>query len=200
MIISKRLCLFLLFITIISCKPKIYSFTASPRIVTDRDSVHLNWVIRGKPDITFHQKKIRYFNDDSLQLLQFTLVALKGNSRTTPRLIELKVLPLLYRDILIFPVNGRHGDTLVASGIKDSLYQDFKIESINSMNGRKMLIGHGIYETMLYDSGARSKTLRGLDYSGPWQFQSLLTAEEKENTKLIPNQFMIAVFIRPKKP
>jgi hypothetical protein len=200
MISCKRLFVFLLVIIVASCKPKIYSFSASPRIITNSDSVHLNWEVRGKPQIVFHQKKIRYFANDSLQLLQFSLVALKGSSRTAPRLLEIKVLPLLYRDILVFPVSGVHGDTLVAGGIKDSLYEDFKIESMASMSGRKLLIEHGIYQTMLYDSGLRSKTFKDLDYSGPWKFQSLLTPEEKANSKLIPDQFMISVFIKPKKP
>jgi hypothetical protein len=199
MILCKRLCSLLLIVTIVSCKPKIYSFSASPRIITDRDSVHLNWTIRGKPELTFHQKKIRYFASDSLQLLQFSLVAVKGGSQTAPRLLQIKVLPLLYRDILVFPITGRHGDTLVASGIKDSLYLDFKIESMASMNSRKMLIEHGVYQTMLYDSGLKSISFKDLDYSGPWKFQSLLTPQEKANSKLIPDQFMISVFIKPKK-
>jgi hypothetical protein len=200
MISCKRLCIFLLIIAVTSCKPKIYSFSASPGIITNSDSVHLNWVIRGKPEMVFHQKKIPYFAGDSLQLLQFSLLAVKGSTRTAPRLLEIKVLPPLYRDILIFPVTGRHGDTLIASGNKDSLYLDFKIESMASMSGRKLLIEHGVYQTMLYDSNLRSKSFKDLDYSGPWKFQSLLTPEEKENPKLIPDQFMISVFIKPKKP
>jgi hypothetical protein len=196
----KRLLVLLLTFTVATCKPKIYSFSASPRIITHADSVHLNWVVRGKPQMIFHQKKILYFANDSLQLLQFTLVAAKGSSRTAPRLLEIKVLPLLYRDILVFPVSGLHGDTLVAGGIKDSLYEDFNIESMASMSSRKLLVEHGIYQTMLYDSGLRSKAFKNLDYSGPWKFQSLLTPEEKANPKLIPDQFMISVFIKPKKP
>jgi hypothetical protein len=198
--LCKRLCMYLLIVTIASCKPKIYSFSASPRIIINADSVHLNWAIRGKPELTFHQKKIRYFADDSVELLQFSLISVKGSSRTAPRLLEIKVLPLLYRDILVFPITSRHGDTLVASGIKDSLYLDFKIESMALMSDRKILIEHGMYRTMLYDSGLQSKTFKELNYSGPWTFQSLLTPEEKANSKLIPDQFMISVFIKPKKP
>ena len=199
MISCKRLLIFLLLITVASCKPKIYSFSASPRIITNPDSVHLNWIIRGNPELTFHQKKIRYFASDSLQLLQFSLISIKGGSRTAPRLLEIKVLPLLYRDILVFPITSRHGDTLVASGIKDSMYSDFKIESLSLMSVRKLLIEHGVYQTMLYDSGKQSKSFKDLNYNGPWKFQSLLTPEEKANSKLIPDQFMISVFIKPKK-
>jgi hypothetical protein len=195
-----RVCLLLLFITINACKPEIYSFTASPKIITDRDSVHLHWSIRGNPELTFHQKKIPYSDGDSLQLLQFTLVAEKGGSRSAPRLLELSVLPLLYRDLFVLPVTGRHGDTLVATGTRDSLYLDFQVESMTSVTGRKILVEHNTYQTMLYDSVTRSKTFRGVDYYGKWKFQSLLTPAEKENPKLIPNQFVIAVYIRPKKP
>ena len=200
MISRRRLYLFLLSIMFTACKPEIYSFSANPGIITDRDSVHLNWSIHGKPELTFHQKKIDYFGGDSLQLLQFTLVAVKGSSRSTPRMIELNVLPLLYRDLFVLPVSGQHGDTLVAVGIRDSLYKDFKIESMTSVNGRKILVERGMYQTMLYDSVTKSKTFRGLDYSGEWKFESLLTPQEKENPKLIPGQFVIAVFIKPKKP
>ena len=199
MITRKPLCLFLFFVLIYSCKPEIYSFSANPKIITDRDSVHLTWDIQGKPELTFHQKKIAYTGGDSLQQLQFSLVAVKGGSRTAPRLLELNVLPLLYRDRFVLPVTGRHGDTLVAAGMRDSLYKDFQIESMTSVTGRKILVEHNTYQTMLYDSVTRSKTFRGVDYYGTWIFESLLTPEEKVNPKLIPTQFAIAVFIRPKK-
>jgi hypothetical protein len=199
MIKRKSPYLFLLFVMIYACKPEIYSFTANPKIITDRDSVHLHWSIRGKPELSFYQKKIPYSGGDSLQLLQFTLVAVNGNSRSAPRLLELNVLPPLYRDLFVLPVTGRHGDTLVAGGIRDSLYQDFQIESMTSVTGRKILVEHNTFYTMLYDSVTRSKTFRGVDYYGSWKFQSLLTPEEKVNPKLIPNQFVIAVFIKPKK-
>jgi hypothetical protein len=200
MIKPKRPYLFLVLVMISACKPEIYSFSANPKIVTDQDSVHLNWDIHGKPELTFHQRKIGYSGGDSLQQLQFSLVAVKGGSRTTPKVIELTVLPQIYRDVFILPVSGRHGDTLVADGIRDSLYNNFKVESMTSVNGRKILVSHDTYQTMLYDSVTRSKTFRGVDYSGMWKFESLLTPEEKINPKLIPNQFAIAVFLRPKKP
>lgn len=200
MITTSRQYLFLLFVMISACKPEIYSFSAKPKIVTEQDSVHLNWDIRGKPELTFHQKKIGYSGTDSLQQLQFSLVAVKGTSRTTPHLIELNVLPLLSRDVFILPVSSRHGDTLVADGIRDSLYKDFKIESMTSVNGRKIWVSHAGYQTMLYDSVTRSKTFRGVEYSGAWRLESMLTPDEKVNPKLIPGQFAIAVFIKPKKP
>ena len=200
MIVKKSPYLFLLFVIFCSCKPEIYSFTANPKIITDRDSVHLHWDIHGKPELTFHQKKIPYSGGDSMQLLQFSLVAVKGESRSAPRLLELNVLPLIFRDVFILPVTGRHGDTLVAAGMRDSLYQDFQIESMVSVTGRKILAEHNRYQTMLYDSVTRSKTFRGVDYYGVWKFESVLTPEEKVNPKIIPTQFVIAVFIRPKKP
>ena len=129
MITPSRLCLLLLLVTINACKPEIYSFTANPKIITDRDSVHLHWAIRGNPELTFHQKKIPYPGGDSLQLLQFSLVAEKGGSRSAPSLLELSVLPMLYRDLFVLPITGRHGDTLVAEGVRDNLYQDFQVES-----------------------------------------------------------------------
>jgi hypothetical protein len=190
---------FLLFVLFYACKPEIYSFSANPKVITDRDSVHLNWSIQGKPELAIHQTKIGYSGGDSLQQLQFILVAVKGNSKSGPRVIELNILPHLYRDVFALPVTGRHGDTLVAEGIKaDSLYRDFNIESMSSVTGRKILVEHATYQTMLYDSVTRSKTFRGVDYSGAWRFQSLITPQEKENPKLIPNQFVITVFLSPK--
>ncbi len=200
MITSRCLFLFLLFIPIVACKPEIYSFSANPKVLTNRDSVHLHWDIQGRPELTFHQKNIAYSGGDSLQQLQFSLVAVKGRSRTIPHVIELNVLPLSYRDVFVLPVTGRHGDTLVAQGNRDSLYNDFKVESMTSLNGRKILVQRGMYQTMLYDSVTRSKTFRGLDYSGTWKVESLLTPQEKVNPKLIPNQFVIAAFISPKTP
>jgi|SRR5579863_5626310 len=200
MITPGRLYLLLLFIMINACKPEIYSFTANPKIITDRDSVHLHWSISGNPELTFHEKKIAYPGGDSLQSLQFTLVAVKGSARSAARLLELSVLPLIYRDLFTLPVTGRHGDTLVAEGIRDSLFQDFQVESMTSVTGRKILVRHNSYQTMLYDSVTRSKTFRGVDYSGAWKFESLLTPAERQNPKLIPDQFVIAVYVKPKKP
>jgi hypothetical protein len=187
---------FLLALILAACKPVIYSFSASPGIVSENDSIHLKWKARGTPGITFHQKKIRYFGTDSLQLLQFILVSTKGAGSYVRRPLEIVVLPNLYCDTLILPVGSRQGDTLVATGIRDSLYQHFKIDSIVSLNSRKMIVQHGVYETMLYDSNVRSKTFRSLEYAGPWKLQSVLTPAEKENPKLVPEQLMIAVFIK----
>ncbi|HET7002962.1 MAG TPA: hypothetical protein VFI33_16665 [Puia sp.] len=198
MITPSRLFLLLILVSINACKPEVYSFTAHPKIVTEKDSVHLHWAIRGKPELTFHQKKVAYPGGDSLQLLQFSLVAEKGGSRSAPSLLELGVLPLVYRDLFVLPVTGRHGDTLVAMGSRDSLFQDFQVESMTSVTGRKILVEHNSFRTMLYDSVTRSKTFRGVDYAGSWKFQSILTPQEKANPKLVPGQFAIAVFISPK--
>ncbi|HZZ76254.1 MAG TPA: hypothetical protein VFE04_10020 [Puia sp.] len=200
MIKKTPLYLFMVFVMFSACKPEIYSFSANPKIITDQDSVHLKWDIRGKPELSFHQRKIPYSGGDSLQQLQFILVAVKGSSRTSSSVVELNVLPQLYRDVFFLPVNGRHGDTLVADGIRDSLYNDFRIESMTSLNGRKIWVSHAGYQTMLYDSVTKSKTFRGVDYSGAWKFESMLTPDEKVNPKHIPEQFAIAVFIKPKKP
>ncbi|HEY2648575.1 MAG TPA: hypothetical protein VGI38_05255 [Puia sp.] len=200
MISPKKFCAILLVSVIVSCSPKIYSFSANPKIITENDSVHLSWNVRGTPGITYHQKKVRYLGADSLQLLQFILISTAGARVTSPTILEIPVLPKLYRDILIFPVVSRHGDTLMANGIRDSMYLNFKIESMASVNDRKMLVQHDVYQTMLYDSSKKSKSLQGLDYAGPWILQSLLTPDERANPKLVPDHLMIAVFIKPKKP
>jgi hypothetical protein len=168
--------------------------------MTSKDSVQLHWNIRGKADVTFHQEKIRYFDGDSVQQLRFVLVARKMGSSTAGRQVAIPVLPPLYRDRLILPVVRRQGDTLVAVGIKDSLYRNFMIVSMASVNQRKILALHGMYETMLYDSSKVSKSLQGVDFAGSWQLMALLTPEEKRNPDLIPKQFTITVNIRPKNP
>jgi hypothetical protein len=200
MISPKTTCVVLLVSVIVSCNPKINSFSSNPKIVTENDSVRLSWNVSGTPGLTYHQKKVRYLGNDSVQLLQFILVSTEGSRVSSPQTLEIPVLPNMYRDVMIFPVVSRHGDTLMASGTRDSVYNDFKIESMASVNNRKMLVQHGVYQTMLYDSSKRSKSLQGLDFAGPWILQSLLTPAEKENPKLVPDQLMIAVFIRPKKP
>jgi hypothetical protein len=187
-----------LLLCLLSCKPKIFSFTASRHIVTSMDSVHLEWKVRGKPELDFSQKRISYFSGDSVDLLLFKLTVRKGRQKPVSETLEVKLVPPLYKDYLAITVTGRNADTLVASGIKDSMYRDFNIESIASRNDRRMMVVHGGREIILSDSGSQVQTLKGLDYEGPWNLRSLLTPEEKQNPRLIPDRFIITVLIQPK--
>ena len=194
----KNCCVCFLLLCMSSCKPKIFSFTVSRHIVTSKDSVHLEWKVRGKPDLDSFQKRIPYFSGDSVDLLQFKLTVRKGRKKPVSKTLEVKLVPALYKDYLAIRVTGRDADTLVARGIKDSMYHDFNIESIASRNNRKMMVVHGGREVILSDSGSQIQTLKGLDYEGPWILRTLLTQEEKQNPRLIPDRFNITAIIQPK--
>jgi len=195
--LNTGLILFLVFISFFySCAPKI-NFTASPAIITKGDSVLLNWKVKGKPTLMFDQRKISRPLNDSLEILEFTLSVQRGKKEKYIKR-QVSILPKESTDQVTLITNEIKGDTLIASGIKDStLWAGFEVISVSSLSGRPLIILHAGRESELKDSQIPSNLWEGTRYAGNWKIMALLTEAEKKDHSIIPNQLEIKVIIRP---
>lgn len=186
---------FTLILIFCSCAPKI-NFTALPATITKGDSVLLNWKISGKPTLLFDQRKIAHAPGDSLEILEFTLSVQKGKKVKYIKR-QISVLPKESTDRVVLMTNNLHGDTLIASGIKDTLiWAGFEIISVSSLSARPVIILHANIKFELKNPEIPSNVWEGTPYAGDWKIMSLLTEAEKENHSLIPGQLEIKVLIR----
>jgi len=197
--LNTDLILFLVFISFFySCAPKI-NFTASPAIITKGDSVLLNWKVKGKPTLMFDQRKISHPPNDSMEILEFTLSVQRGKKEKYIKR-QVSILPKESTDEVVLITNDIKGDTLIASGIKDSsLWADFEVISISSLSKRPLIILHAGRESELRDSEIPSNLLEGTHYAGSWKIMTLLSEAEKKDHSIIPDQLEIKVLICPLK-
>ncbi len=197
--LNAGLILFLVFYSFFySCVPKI-NFTATPAVITNGDSVLLNWKVKGKPTLMFDQRKIPHTPNDSLEILEFTLSVQRGKKERYIKR-QVSVLPKETIDRVALITNEIKGDTLIASGTKDStLWAGFEVISVSTLSERPLIIFHADIESMLKDSEIGSNQWEGTRYCGNWKIMTLLTEAEKKDHSIIPDQLEIKVIIRPLK-
>lgn len=182
-----------------SCAPKITSFTALPPTITKGDSVILNWKIRGKPTLLFDQRKVAHPGNDSLEIIEFTL-SVEKNKKAKYIKRQISVLPAESMDNLILATTDLKGDTLIASGIKDTtLWNNFEVISVSSASKRTFIVVHNNIRSQLDSSGVISYAWEGSKYSGYWKIMTILTEAEKKDSSIIPGQLEIKAIIRPLK-
>jgi hypothetical protein len=194
----RRIWFVLLVFGLPACKPRVFYFTATPRIVSSKDSVRLSWKTTGKAEMIFYQDRISNPPGDSADMLEFVLTARKWGKTSAPFKQSVKLVPQQSRDVLSFSLTGQEGDTLIAAGIKDTnLYRGFVLISIASLSHRPIIVVHNGMRAVLSDSGVAVTALRDIPYDGLWTLKSVLTPAEKGNKALIPNTLDAMTIIKP---
>lgn len=182
-----------------SCAPKITSFTALPPTITKGDSITLKWKIKGKPTLLFDQRKITRPGNDSLEVLEFTL-SVEKNKKEKHMKRQISVLPPRSMDKVVLATTDLKEDTLIATGIKDSvLWANFEIISLSSASNRSLIVVHNDQRSVLDSSGIISYAWEGSKYSGEWKIMAILNDAEKKDSTIIPAQLTIKAIIRPLK-
>ena len=182
-----------------SCKPRIYSFRAAPATSTGRDSIRLDWEVRGKASVLFSRRVIAQPPNDSISILEFKLIVTKGNIDSF-RTIQVPVVSDLGRDRVVFSVDTLVGDTAVARGIKDTVrWKGYGIARVAGMAGRQLLITHEGVRALLIDT-IPSDAWLGKPYAGYWEIKTLLTEDEKKNHSSIPERLTLTIVVHSPKP
>ena len=182
-----------------SCRPKIFSFTASPKTVSSKDSVILSWKVRGKPSMRFDQLRIANPPGDSLHLLQFSLVVEKGNKKPAHQTQSVTVLPGLSMQLMPVRIIAISGDSLVAKGITDTLlWRNYFVYSVTGNENRPLVVTHNNITDLLPDSVTESFAWKQLPYSGEWEVKTQLTKPEKDDHSKIPDRIVLKVMIHKK--
>jgi hypothetical protein len=189
----------ILSVCLLSCKPRIFFFDASPRTVTSKDSVTLTWKIRGKPTMLYDQKKIASTQGDSINILEFTLVAEKSNKPPAHLERQVTLLGAVNIETMVIRVEKLNstGDTAIATGITDtSLWKGVSVNTVSANLSRVQLVQHNGHQAFLSDTMEKNRSWQGDPYMGRWTVIFPLTTEEKNNHSLIPSRipFRVAIF------
>jgi hypothetical protein len=179
-----------------NCKPLIYSFIVSPLTITARDSVRINWSVRGKPTLLTHTDST---GQPGFEIREYSLVVEKGGKQASNR-AQVNVLPDLSADIIEFDC-VRKADTLVAAGEKNNLRwgDHFIIQTSSSFSGRQLLVIHGGRSAKLTADSSMSALFSGLPNNGNWEIKTLLTAAERKDSSLIPGTLQVRTILLFKK-
>jgi hypothetical protein len=191
-----------LIVVLNSCNPKIYCFTAEPAAVGSKDSVHINWKVRGKPTLMLDHIKIANPPADSLDLLEFSLYVKKGNKSPAHLKRQVTLLPDESFSVMVVRVDSLSpaGDSLVAVGINDSLrWKGVSISTIDNISNRALTIFHGGRTGTLPATSNNSDIWAGLPYADFWMIKSPLTEAEKKDHSLIPTRIPLKIKIQPTK-
>jgi hypothetical protein len=174
-----------------SCQPKIYSFTAMPKAVYRRDSVHLAWKVRGRPTIQFIASSQANPPGDSLHLLAFRLIDSLGKKNPARQTREVYLLDEESRSFLVMRMDSLSAgkDTLIGVGPNDpDRWEGVAIRSLQSLSDRPLLITHAGRTALLADTAGRLEAWNGLPFGGDWEIRTALTAAEKVNHGLLPTR------------
>jgi hypothetical protein len=181
-----------------SCKPRIYSFRATPATSSGKDSIRLDWDVRGKPSVLFSRRSIAQPPNDSVQVLEFKLIVTKGKTDSF-RTIQVPVFTDLARDRVVFPVDTLIRDTAVARGIKDTVrWKGYGISQVRGMAGRQLVITHQGVVDLLTDT-IPSAAWSGKPYPGYWEIKAGLTDPEKKNHSIIPERLTLTITVHSPK-
>jgi hypothetical protein len=198
----KRILLLAELLCAASCQPKIYSFTAMPRAVYRRDSVHLDWKVRGRPTMQYIGSSQANPPGDSLHLLVFRLVDNLGRKDPARQTREVYLLDEESRSFLVMRMDSLSvgKDTLIGVGPNDpDRWEGVAIRSLQSLSDRPLLITHAGRTALLADTAARLEAWNGLPFGGDWEIRTALTAAEKKDHGSLPTKIRLRTYLIPAK-
>jgi hypothetical protein len=179
-----------------SCKPAITSFRVSPLVITGDQKVKIDLDVDGKPSMEFNE----HLSVDSVQLLEFTLIATK-NGKEARRTVQVQKLKPSASIVIAFETTGLEGDSVTAAGENNnSQWADFRIVSVSSSMSRDIMVAHEGRTATLKSDGSPSMDLSGTTAGGQWSLRTRLTPSEKTDSTRIPQELSIKAIIKPANP
>jgi hypothetical protein len=176
------------------CKPVIYEFHVTPRVIGPDDSVRVTWKVSGSPTLSVQDQHI---GTDTIYR-KVTLTVRKAGKKT----YRDSVVTVFY-DGTINQVGFQtvlHSDTLIAAGMKNTARwgNDFVVSTVDNPYHRKISIIHSGKSVYLNALSKGETTLNGTPVSGNWEIRTLLTPAEKADPHIDPLKLSILITIKHK--
>ena len=186
-------CIILIFFILNCCKPAIHSFRVSPLVITGDQKVRIDMDVKGTAFLEFNE----HLSQDSVQLLEFTLIATEAGKEARKTIQVQKLKPLAPVDIT-FATSQREGDMVIASGENNNnQWSSFQIVSVSSALSRDITVVHSGRTAELKADGSSSLDLSGTAAGGEWLLKTRLSASEKADSSKIPQELKIRAVIKP---
>ncbi len=157
------------------------------------------------PDSTL---KILLAGEDSLRVdkkpdsntddrLRYITLVVTRNGQDSSRVIQVAVRPDAAKDEIAFRTIIR-GDSIVAMGINNPVRwgDAFNIQTVSDVSNRVMDIVHSNISQQLRPGDPPDNSFNGTPVRGNWVFRSLMTAEEKNDHRLVPNFLKLSITIK----
>ena len=179
-----------------SCKPAIHSFKVSPLVITGDQKVEIELDVKGSPSLEFNE----HLSPDSVQLLEFTLVATK-DGKEARKTVQVQKLKSQAPIDIAFATSSIEGDMVLAAGENNNnQWANFQIVSVSSPMAREILVTHMERSATLKSDGSPSLDLAGTKAGGQWSLKTRLTESEKADSSKIPQELKIRAIIKPSNP
>jgi hypothetical protein len=177
-------CMFLVVTVLLltTCGPKIYEFNVIPLTIWPADSIKVTYKVRGEAVLMVNDRKI---NADTTYR-NFTL-GFPG--KEGGRHLQVTILNQGGQDEVIFK-DHFHGDSLVASGIKNLARwgDSFGVWKVSNPGPYDLDIMHEGHALHLNAGKTDSTTLSQTAVRGAWSFGTLLKpAQRADSTHLLPS-------------
>ena len=179
---------------LVSCQPKVQSFSAEPTRIGAGDSVRLIWKTRGTASMSYRQTKV-YLPPDSVETLEFILTARRWNKVSAPSVRQVVVGQ--QRDMLALGLDSLQGDSLVFSAEKDTAFHGYIVGSLLPRSADPITVRHS-GQICLLRVNAPGDCMQGLPYSGRWVVKRKATAAELADRHQRPGNYFILSTINPK--
>jgi hypothetical protein len=192
----RPLYLVLIFLVFTSCKPAITSFTVTPLVITGDQKVKIDLDVKGEPSLEFNE----HLSVDSVQLLEFTLIASKAGKEAR-KTVQVQKLKSLAPVEIAFATSSLDGDMVLATGENNNnQWRNFQVVSVSSPMSRDIMVTHDGRSATLKSDGSVSLDLSGTMAGGQWSFKTRLTPGEKADSTKIPQELRIRAIIKPSNP
>ena len=179
-----------------ACKPAIRSFQVTPLVITGDQKVRIELDAKGTSALEFNE----HFSPDSIQLLEFTLIATKAGKEAR-KTVQVQKLKSLAPIDITFATSKLDGDTVIASGENNSnQWSRFQIVSVSTSMSRIITVVHSNRTAQLKSDASSSQDLAGTTAGGEWLLKTRLTASEKADSSKIPQELKIRAVIKPSNP
>ncbi len=189
-VISCYVLLLILALLFCACKPKIYEFHVDPLVIWPDDSIKVSWKARG--DATLMVNDRRLSKDTTYRIFTLGFPGQEGGQH-----IMVTILNEGGLDKIIFK-DHFHGDSLVASGIKNvARWGDrFGVGTVSNPGPYPLDIYHEGRILHLDTGKTDHSLLSGTAVRGSWELRTRLTPAQRADSTRLPANLSIIISVK----
>jgi len=175
------------FLLLISCKPKVNSFSANPNYICQGETTTVIWDITGSallyasPPLT-STGEVPSVGQRQFQLestTKFIISALRNKYRSEKREQDVVVFSNIEKKPIITPteINPKGGLVAIETDVWGDISDLMLIENISNKSDRKLIVKHGGVTVEISENGSSNK-MKGLMINGDWEMYADLKPGE----------------------
>ena len=172
---------------LVSCSPKIASFTALPKSICEDDAFTMRWKTRGDPNLTVSLHRAAEGAQGVPDTLVMVLTA--GTKQDPPtRTEDVLVYPSSFTSQLFFETTTEGAKVHAVDEANPGKWPaNFVVDSVASASGIAIVVHHAGAEASVDAAGTPSSSLAGLPILGEWELEAEVPSGEEPPEVLVLN-------------